>query len=99
MSTPEVKEYVSRLVLVQNIIDIQYKSETIEEEGLNNSMSPPRRPFADFYLDLEYQPIASQILTQPSPFKRAESNLLADEKVSQHRIQVVIWIIYIYTNT
>ena len=29
----------------------------------------------------EYQPIESEILTQPSVYKRAENNLLADEKL------------------
>ena len=36
------------------------------------------------------QPIASQILTQSNRYKTAESNLLAEEKVFQHGIQVVV---------
>ena len=31
----------------------------------------------------EYQPIVSETLTQPSPYKRKENNLLADEKGPQ----------------
>ena len=46
---------------------------------------------------VEYQHIASQTLKKPSNYcKRAESNLLADEKGLQHWIQVAIWIIYHY---
>ena len=37
-------------------------------------------PLPTFNWIFEYQPIASEILTQPSRYKRAESNLLADEK-------------------
>ena len=46
----------------------------------------------------ELQAIESQIiLTQPSRFKRAESNFLADEKDPQDRDQVVVWVnIYTY---
>ena len=44
----------------------------------------------------EYQPIASQILTQPSRYKRAESNLFSYEKDLQHLNQVDIWILYTY---
>ena len=44
-------------------------------------MSPPRGPCADFQLGIEYQLIASEILTQPGRYKRAGSNLLANEKV------------------
>ena len=42
----------------------------------------------------EYQSTASGILTQPSRYKRTESNLLADEKGPQcnGRIQVVNWL-------
>ena len=32
----------------------------------------------------EYQPIESEILTQPCRYKRAENNLLADEKDTPH---------------
>ena len=43
----------------------------------------------------ENQPRASRILRQPRRLKRAESNLLADEKGPQ---QLVVWLyIYIYT--
>ena len=44
----------------------------------------------------QYQPIASEILTQPSRYKTAESNLLADEKGPQHWIQLVVWVIHLY---
>ena len=48
----------------------------------------------------ENQPIAFRILTQPSGYNRAESNLLADEKGSQQGdpcSYVVVWLyIYIY---
>ena len=40
-------------------------------------MSPSRGPCAEF--QLEYQQIASGIISQPSRYKRAESHLLADE--------------------
>ena len=43
---------------------------------------------------IEYQPIALKI-KQPSRFKRAESNLLADEKVPHHMCQVVVWVKHI----
>ena len=36
-----------------------------------------------------------ELLTNPSRYKRAESNLQADEKGSQHWIQVVVWL-YIF---
>ena len=39
----------------------------------------------------EYPPIASKILIQPSRYKRAESKLSADEKVTSHWKQVVVW--------
>ena len=35
-----------------------------------------------FYCVFENQPIASEISTQPSRYKRAENNFLADEKGS-----------------
>ena len=44
----------------------------------------------------EYQPIASEILTQPSRYKRAESNLLADEKGPQDRGQVAAFVKHLY---
>ena len=37
-------------------------------------------PYAEFQFGFEYQPIASEVLTKPSRYKRAESNLLLDEK-------------------
>ena len=43
-----------------------------------------------------YQPVVSVILSQPSRYKKEESNLLADEKGSQHWIQVFVWVIYLY---
>ena len=46
-----------------------------------------------FHWFFEYQPIASVILTQPSRYKRAESNLQADEKGPQHWIQVFVYTI------
>ena len=44
----------------------------------------------------ENQPIAGEILTQSSRNKRAESNLLADEKGPQHWIQVIVWVIHLF---
>ena len=41
-------------------------------------------PVPTFNWFLEYQTITSEILTQPSRYKRAESNLQADEKGPQH---------------
>ena len=43
----------------------------------------------------EYQPIASDILTQPNSYKRVESNLLADEKGPQRLSHAVVWIIHL----
>ena len=37
-------------------------------------------PCADFLLDLEYQPIATEIITQTCCYKKAERYLLAYEK-------------------
>ena len=39
-------------------------------------------PVSTFNWVLNYQPIVSEILTQPSRYKRAERNLLAGEKGS-----------------
>ncbi len=44
----------------------------------------------------ECQPMALEILTQQSRCKKAESNLLSDEKGLQHWFQVVVWIIHLY---
>ena len=41
----------------------------------------PVDPVPTFNWVFEYPPIKSKILTQPSRCKRAESNLLVDEKV------------------
>ena len=52
-----------------------------------------------FTLVFEYQTIASEIFTQPSHYKKAENNLLADKKGPQHWIQLVIRInihLYLY---
>ena len=45
----------------------------------------PEDPVPTFNLFLENQLIASGILTQPSRYKRAKSNLLADEKGPEQR--------------
>ena len=55
-----------------------------EGKEQNNCMFPFRGTLCR--LLIENQPIASKILTQTSRYKRAESNLLADEKGPQHRI-------------
>ena len=47
-------------------------------------------------LNYEYQPIASEILTQLSRYKRAEGNLLADEKDLHHLGQAVVWVKHIF---
>ena len=47
-------------------------------------------------LSIENQPIASKILTQTSRYKRAESNLLADEKGTHHWNQLDILVIHLY---
>ena len=41
-------------------------------------------PVSTFNWVFKYQPIASEISTQPSHNKRAESDLLANEKGPQH---------------
>ena len=54
-------------------------------KGLGNCMSPTHKSCADVqFVGYEYQLIASEILIQPSRYKRAENNLLADEKGPQH---------------
>ena len=53
-------------------------------------------PFPTINWFFEYKPIVSGILTQPSRYKGAESNLLEDEKGAWKRGQVVVWL-YIYT--
>ena len=42
--------------------------------------SEPEEPVPTFNWGFENQPIAAGITTQPSCYKRAECNLLADEK-------------------
>ena len=44
----------------------------------------------------EYKLIAWEIQTQPNSYKRAESNLLTDEKGPHHLGQVVVWVIKLY---
>ena len=41
----------------------------------------------------------NKIQKQLSPYKRTESNLLADSKGFNHLCQVVVWIIRLYKNT
>ena len=41
-------------------------------------------------IDFQYQPIVSEILTQPSRYKGEESNLPADEKAPLYLVQVVV---------
>ena len=57
-------------------------------------MSPPRGP-CTFNWVFEYQPIASDMITQPSCFKMADRNLLADEKGPHYMGQVVVWFIHL----
>ena len=42
----------------------------------------------------DFQPIMSE--TQPSRYKRAGSNYLADEKDPHHLGHVVVWVIHLY---
>ena len=44
----------------------------------------------------KYQPIASEISSQPSRHIRAETNLLADEKFPHIWNQVVVWVTHLY---
>ena len=53
-------------------------------------------PVPTFNQVFGYQPVVSVILSQPSRYKIAESNLLADEKGPQHWIQVFVWVIHLY---
>ena len=62
-------------------------------KGLNSCMSPPRGHVLISISVFENQPIASGILTQPSRYNRAKSNLLADEK-GLHHLNISM---YIYT--
>ena len=52
-------------------------------------------PVPTFNLVFENQQLASGILTQPSRYKRAENNLLADEKGPQQR-DPGSFLLYIY---
>ena len=54
---------------------------------INNSMSPPRDPMPTFNLVFKYH---------PSRCKRAESNLLADDKNPHHLGQVVVCVFNLY---
>ncbi len=48
-------------------------------------------------LVFENKPIASEILTQPSCYKRAQRNFLAYTKnVPHHWNQAVVWVIHLY---
>ena len=64
--------------------------------GLNICMSSPCDPVPTFIWVFEYQPIALEILTQPSRYKRAESDLLADKTGPYHLGQVIHLYLYIY---
>ena len=57
---------------------------------LNNLCPHPKDLVQTFNWVFEDQPMASGILTQLSRYKRAESNLLADEKSPDRGIQVVV---------
>ncbi len=73
-------------------------------KGLNNCMSPLPTPLTLYRISIiwvfEYQPIASYVLTQPSHYKRAETNLLADKKVpkigAMQLSRLYIYTYYIY---
>ena len=56
----------------------------------------PKDPVSTFKCVFKDQQMASGMLSQPSRYKNAESNLLADEKVPNRGIQTVVWL-YIYT--
>ena len=51
------------------------RRKTLEGEGVKNCMSPSQGPWV-----FENQRIVSGILTQQKCYKKAEANLLADEK-------------------
>ena len=51
-------------------------------------------PGPTFNWAIEIQPIALEILTQPSRFKTPERDLLADKKGPNHLGQVVFWVIH-----
>ena len=66
---------------------------------VNNCMLTGWDPMPTFnWVWVEYQSIASKILTQPSRYKRAgsTSSLLADEKGPNHWKQLVFWVIHLY---
>ena len=52
----------------------------------------PKNSVLPFNWAFENQPIASGILIQPSRYKRVESNLLADKRVSNRGNQVFVWL-------
>ena len=54
-------------------------------------------PVPSFNWVFEYESIATEMLIQPSRYKRAENNLQADEIGPLQWIQIVVWII-IYLN-
>ena len=59
-------------------------------------MSPLRGLCADFQFGLLVSDNGIVNITHPSRYKRAESNLLTDEKRHQDRGQVVVWVIHLY---
>ena len=63
--------------------------------GLISACLHPKDPVSTFNWVFENQPIGSGISRQQCHYKRAESNLQADEKDPQQGIQVIV-LLYIY---
>ena len=68
--------------LITSTLNIEVKEMMGHE--LYVTLSTGRGLCPDFVFGLLNQPIMSEILTQPSPYKRSESNSLVDEKDFQH---------------
>ena len=49
-----------------------------------------------FKWGFEYKPTASEILTHPNRYKRAESNFTSEEKDPHNLGQVVVWVKNLY---
>ena len=62
----------------------------------NSCMSPSRGPCEDFQLGLKVSANSVVILTQPSSFKMATINLLADQNGPQDWGKIVVWVIHLY---
>ena len=52
-------------------------------------------PMSIFNWVFEYQPMPSEIKTQPKRYKGEESNLLTDKNSPHYLSQIVVWVIHL----